>query len=173
MSEKGFIKLDRQLMEHALWQEKPFDRARAWVDLLMMANYKDHDVIRKGKLEHRKRGEVNTSIGYLAQRWGWSENKVRRYLRLLSGSGMCHTNGSADGSTIRIENYTKFQDGWRADGRPNERTDGRPNGRPDGRHDNKGKEKEKKGKENNVRSKRTKSSFLSDLEAIIEGSDDE
>lgn len=169
MSEKGYIKLDRQLMDHALWQEKPFDRARAWVDLLMLANYKDHDVIRKGKLEHRKRGEVNTSIGFLAQRWGWSENKVRRYLRLLSGSGMCHTNGSADGSTIRIENYTKFQDGWRADGRPNER----PNGRPDGRHDNKGKEKEIKEKNNMRQRRNSSSSFLADLEAIIDGGDDE
>ena len=94
MSEKGYIKLDRQLMDHALWQEKPFDRARAWVDLLMLANYKDHDVIYKGKLEHRKRGEVNTTIGYLALRWGWSENKVRRFIRHLNGSQMVHTNGS-------------------------------------------------------------------------------
>ena len=173
MSDKGYIKLDRQLMDHELWQEKPFDRARAWVDLLMMANYKDHDVIRKGKLEHRKRGEVNTSIGYLAQRWGWSENKVRRFLGILNECAMCRTNGRPNGSTLTIENYTKYQDGQRTNGRTNERPNERTDERTDGRHDKKGKEREKKGKENNVRSRRTKSSFLEDLEAIIEGGEDE
>ena len=143
MSEKGYIKLDRQLMDHALWQEKPFDRARAWVDLLMLANYKDHDVIYKGKLEHRKRGEVNTTIGYLALRWGWSENKVRRFIRQLNGSQMVHTNGSTHGSTLTIENYAKYQGDRRTDGSTNERTDGRANERTDGRHDKKGKERER------------------------------
>lgn len=172
MSEKGYIKLDRQLMDHALWQEKPFDRARAWVDLLMLANYKDHDVIYKGRLEHRKRGEVNTTIGYLALRWGWSENKVRRFIRHLNGSQMAHINGSTHGSTLTIENYAKYQGDRRTDGSTNERTDGRTNERTDGRHDKKGKERERKGK-NITHSRASKSSFLADLEAIIDGGDDE
>lgn len=172
MSEKGYIKLDRQLMDHALWQEKPFDRARAWVDLLMLANYKDHDVIYKGRLEHRKRGEVNTTIGYLALRWGWSENKVRRFIRHLNGSQMAHINGSTHGSTLTIENYAKYQGDRRTDGSTNERTDGRTNERTDGRHDKKGKERERKGK-NIAHSRASKSSFLADLEAIIDGGDDE
>lgn len=173
MSEKGYIKLDRQLMDHALWQEKPFDRARAWVDLLMLANYKDHDVIYKGKLEHRKRGEVNTTIGYLALRWGWSENKVRRFIRHLNGSQMVHTNGSTHGSTLTIENYAKYQGDRRTDGSTNGRTDGRTDERTDGRHDKKGKERERKGKNNMRQRRNSSSSFLADLEAIIDGGDDE
>ena len=140
----GYIKLDRKILENEMWKEKPFDHARAWVDLLLLANYKDLDVIHRGRLIHRKRGEVNTSIGWLAERWGWSANKVRRYIRTLNGMGMCTQNGTPDGTTLTIENYAFYQDGRRTNGTPNESTDGTPNESTDGTHDKKVKESKRK-----------------------------
>ena len=168
----GYIKLDRKILENEMWKEKPFDHARAWVDLLLLANYKDLDVIHRGRLIHRKRGEVNTSIGWLAERWGWSANKVRRYIRTLNGMGMCTQNGTPDGTTLTIENYAFYQDGRRTNGTPNESTDGTPNESTDGTHDKKVKESKRKVK-NNARARGRKLSFAEELDAIIEGSDEE
>lgn len=170
MSKKGYIKLDRRILDNMLWLEKPFDYAHAWTDLLLLANHKDLDVIRRGQLMHRKRGDVDTSIGFLANRWGWSENKVRRFIGILNDTGMCTSKGTPYGTTLTIENYTKYQGEAQADGRPNERPDGRaderPDERPDGRHDKNVKECIKNGKrmeKNNTRSRARKPSSFEEI----------
>lgn len=107
----GWIKLDREITEHWLWKEKePFDRRSAWIDLLLMANHKDFKTLYKGKLVERKRGEVNTSTRYLADRWRWSRGRVNRFLELLEADEMVTLNSTTDGTTITIENWGKWQD---------------------------------------------------------------
>lgn len=140
MASNGYIKIDRKILDSAIWQEKPFDRARAWIDLLLLASWKDHEEIYRGKAIFRKRGEVSCSIGWLAERWGWSANKVRRYIRTLNRLGMCTQNGTPNGTTLTIENYALYQDGRRTNGRGNGTTDGTPNESTDGTHHKKGKE---------------------------------
>ena len=167
MSDRGYIKLDRKLLENELWKEKPFDKARAWVDLLLLANYKDFEVIHNGQTVKRKRGEVNTSLPWLADRWGWSINKVRRFLGTTNEYGMSTTNGYANGTTITIENYAKYQDGRHANEYANEYANGYANGL----HDKNIKEKKEK-KEIYAAKRRRKSSFLEDLENLIEGEDE-
>lgn len=125
----GFIKLFRQITKHWLWFADPFDRAHAWIDLLLMANWETGMNCINGQTFEQQCGEVVTSISYLAKRWRWSENKVRRFLKALSADHMVHTVGRPYGTSITIENYTYFQGGRRADGRANERADGRADGR--------------------------------------------
>ena len=136
----GYIKLDRKILESEIWREKPFDRARAWVDLLLLANWKDQDEIYRGRLEHRKRGDVNCSIQWLADRWGWSRNKVYRYLALLTDTGMCTVDGTPNGTTLHIEKYAFYQDWQNTNGTTNETTNGTTDGTTDGTHKKKGKE---------------------------------
>lgn len=125
----GFIKLFRQITKHWLWFADPFDRAHAWIDLLLMANWETATNCINGQVFEQKCGEVVTSISFLAKRWRWSENKVRRFLKVLTAEGMVRTDGRPYGTSITIENYTHFQGGRRADGRADERTDGRADGR--------------------------------------------
>ena len=125
----GFIKLFRSITEHWLWFAEPFDKAHAWIDLILMANWEDSTWMYKGRVVHQRRGEIMTSIGALAKRWKWSENKVRRFLGELSAEGMVRTDGRADGTSLTIENYAFYQGGRRADGRADERPDGRADGR--------------------------------------------
>lgn len=129
MASKGYIKLHRQITDHWLWTGEPFDRAHAWIDLLLMANWKTSKRVIGGQVIEQQRGEVITSVGTLAKRWRWSENKVRRFLKALAAEGMAQADGRAYGTRITIENYAFFQDEQRADGRANERADGRADGR--------------------------------------------
>ncbi len=138
MARSGYIKLHRQISDHWLWNNgEPFDKRSAWIDLLMLANWEDATIVFNGQVTHVERGQLMTTIGFLAKRWKWSDNKVRRFMADLRAEGMVRTNGRpngrangrANGTLITIEKYAFFQGGRRTDGRANGRTDGRTDGR--------------------------------------------
>lgn len=106
----GWISVDRKITKNWLWEEKPFSYGQAWIDLLLMASWKDSKELYRGSLQERKRGQVHCSILFLADRWGWSRNKVRHYVRTLERDGMVTTESTTQGTTITIENYAKYQD---------------------------------------------------------------
>lgn len=114
---KGWVSLDRSLLDHWIWSVRtPYDERSAWVDLLLMANHKAFKATRRGKIVQRKRGEVNTSTVFLADRWHWSRGKVNRFLKMLESDGMISICGTTDGTTITVENYDKFQRSRTANG---------------------------------------------------------
>lgn len=133
MSKTGsYIKIDRGLKNNALWTEKPFSKGQAWVDLLILAQGIDRDVLVRGKVQKQKRGNVYTSIVFLANRWGWSRNKVYRFLEDLANAGMIviqgwtgngtpdgTRSGTQNGTVITIENWDVYQCGDTPDGTSN------------------------------------------------------
>lgn len=141
----GYIKLYRQIQDNFLWTDKPFARGQAWVDLLMMANYHDADLIVKGEPVHVPRGTVYRTQQQLADRWGWSVGKVRRFIKILENAKMCTANGTAGGIAITIENYSFYNDGRQADGIADGIAAVSPRYR-DGIHTNKNKKNKKKKK---------------------------
>ncbi len=106
----GFFKVDRQIFDHWLWEDKPFSKGQAWIDLIGMANYEDTKAPYKNKVIDCKRGNVYRSISYLARRWGWSRDKTRYYLSLLESDNMIRINATTNQTTITIVNYGKYQD---------------------------------------------------------------
>lgn len=106
---EGWIKLNRQLQEHWLWSYTPFSYGQAWIDLLMLANYEDKKIPYKNEIITCKRGDVNLSITYLADRWKWDRRTVRKFLRLLENDGMVSLVCTTHRTTITIEKYEDFQ----------------------------------------------------------------
>lgn len=107
----GWIKIYRDLFEHWLWKHnEPFDYRSAWIDLLLLATYADNKELYRGKLIMRKRGEISCSIQWLADRWRWDRRKVKRFLCVLQSDGMLSLNSTTQGTTLTIENYSKWQD---------------------------------------------------------------
>lgn len=107
---KGWIYLHRSLVDHWLWNDKPFSKGQAWVDLLLLANYEDVKIPYKGEVITCERGVVNRSITFLADRWGWDRKTVRTFLHLLESDGMVAINCTTHRTTIIIEKYGFFQD---------------------------------------------------------------
>lgn len=105
----GWVKLSREITNHWLWQEKPFDRKSAWVDLILMANHEDATIFFNGAPLLIRRGQLVTSIAKLSDRWGWSRNKTRAFLNQLKGEQMILTEGTAKGTTVTLVNYDNFQ----------------------------------------------------------------
>ena len=110
MGKKGWIALHRSIQDNALWNEKPFSKGQAWVDMILMANHAPNDILLGNEIITLKRGQFHTSELKLAERWGWSRNKVRSYLTLLESQKMSTAKGTTKGTTITIENYTLYQD---------------------------------------------------------------
>ena len=107
---KGWIKLDRQIQEHWLWNDERYDKAHAWIDLLLLANHKEKKLLYRGEIITCERGTVNRSIDSLAKRWGWNWRTVKSFLKALERDGMITGEYTTNRTTITIENYAKYQD---------------------------------------------------------------
>lgn len=107
--EKGWIKVHRSITECFIWTDKPFDKARAWIDLLLLVCHKDKKILIDGKPFIVSRGSYLLSRGKLAERWGWSLKKLDNYLRVLESEDMVTTFSTKKGIVITIVNYDKFQ----------------------------------------------------------------
>lgn len=110
MSGKGWISIHRKLQEHWLWQDKPFSKGQAWIDIILMVNHDDGKVIFRDSLYDVKRGQRITSELKLSDRWGWSRNKVRKFLNDLKSDGMITIEKDKRKTLITVENYNDYQD---------------------------------------------------------------
>ena len=79
----GWVKLYRSTTENWVWNDKPFSKGQAWIDLIIMANHKDNKFPLGDKVVTVERGSLITSEVKLMERWGWSKSKVRLFLNQL------------------------------------------------------------------------------------------
>ena len=107
---KGYIKLHRDITTNWLWEEKPFSYGQAWIDLLLLANWKDGKELYNHRLMDRKAGTVYVSKQWLADRWGWSRKKVDTFIGNLEMDNMVSTKSTTQGTTLTIENWAKWQE---------------------------------------------------------------
>lgn len=108
MADKGWIKLDRAITDH--WIFSDAEKFKAWIDILLMANHENSKVLLHEGVIVIKRGQFVTSIGKLAGRWGWSKDRVARFLALLESEHMVRKESNQFRTLLTVENYGKFQD---------------------------------------------------------------
>ena len=104
----GWISLDRNIRDHWIYSEQPFDRFKAWIDLILSANFRDKTIMVNGKPFLVRRGSFLTSVRKLSERWGWSKDKTSRFLATLREDGMIET-ATPNGTLITIVNYGFYQ----------------------------------------------------------------
>lgn len=109
---ESWIKVFRNIEKSWLWEERPFSRGQAWIDLLLLAKFRDGSFInRRGNLVDAKKGHVYRSISSLADRWGWSRKKVDHFFDQLEAENMIKVNKkrASEETSIFIVNYSKYQ----------------------------------------------------------------
>ncbi|MCD3204030.1 DnaA N-terminal domain-containing protein [Clostridium botulinum] len=107
MSE-GWIKIYRNIQEHWIWQNP--QKLKWWLDILLLANYKDNKFLLGNEVITIERGEHHTSELKLAERWGVSKTTVRKFLKLLEEENMIELKKSKKGTTFKVTNYNDYQD---------------------------------------------------------------
>lgn len=85
MSSRGWFPVRRSILDDPHWLERPFTKGQAKIDLAMLAEYEDTEIMAHGgKKILLHRGQLFTSIRWLAKRWGWHPTTVVRFLDLLA-----------------------------------------------------------------------------------------
>lgn len=107
---EGWLKLYRSIKGHWLWEDKPFSRGQAFIDLLLMVNHKDNKILFNGELIEVKRGSRITSLRQLSEGWGWSTSKTKKFLELLEKEKMITIKSDNKKTLVSIENYGLYQD---------------------------------------------------------------
>ena len=106
---KGYIKVFRRLHNHWLWEDKPFGKGQAWVDLMLLASYCTSQFRHGNQVKVVHRGTMLTSVQKLAARWGWSTKKVGNFLTLLEKERMVMKHSYKTHTTITLLNYDQWQ----------------------------------------------------------------
>ena len=107
---RGFIKIYRSIDENWVWQDKPFSKGQAFIDLILQANHKGEKFEYKGEVVEGERGKIYRSISYFAERWGWSRWRTTRFFSALESDGMLHIERTSNRTVLTLINYDDFQD---------------------------------------------------------------
>ncbi|MBQ2811000.1 MAG: hypothetical protein IJF12_02400 [Alphaproteobacteria bacterium] len=110
MTYQGWMPIYRRVQEHWLWQDKPFAKGQAWIDLLLLASHNENEFLFGNQVTKNEIGSFITSELKLADRWGWSKTKVRAFLSLLESEKMIVKKSDNKKTTINIVNYSIYAD---------------------------------------------------------------
>ena len=112
---RGFIAVQRSVWDHNMFPDETMSQREAWLWMLNEAVWKDCSVKTNNGPVHLSRGQLSFSIRFMAKKFHWSINKVRRFLaRLSDGLMIVSTSNTSVNSgqlVITICNYNKYQDG--------------------------------------------------------------
>lgn len=122
--DNGWIKLHRKIMENPYYFAEDFTKSQAWIDLLLLASFKDTHFYVRGVRVNQKRGQIGYSFSKLSERWGWSIGKVRRFIFELENDKQIVLQKSNVTTLISIQNYDKYQQDGIANKHANDTADG-------------------------------------------------
>ena len=105
MDNKGFIMLDRSILEDEMYFSEKFTRMQAYIDLCLLAAFKSRSFYIRGNKVELQPMQVAKSVRDLADRWQWSVNKVRGYLNELEKGDYIDTQKTSVNQIITIKKY--------------------------------------------------------------------
>lgn len=112
MSKDGnWVKVNRNLLEQPFWNEKPFSKGQAWIDILLNVHWKTgYDWVGSRKRRARP-GQRWVTVRTLAERWGWNKSAVERFLAQLAETDRVTLDGTAYGTLLTLKNWALYQHG--------------------------------------------------------------
>ena len=106
---QGWVSLHRQIRDHWLWQDKPFTKGQAWVDMILRANHLEAKIAVDNDIVEIPEGAFFSSETSLANDWGWSRKKVHGFIDVLTKDGMLGIKKHRKGAVFFLINYANFR----------------------------------------------------------------
>ena len=115
----GWIKIYQTIREHWIWNDPR--KLKWWIDLLMLAEWRDSKRLVGSDLVTIKRGQLIASVHYLQERWLYrdddgvkrkpSEHTILKFLSLLEADRMISRakHPATRATMISIVNYDDYQ----------------------------------------------------------------
>jgi hypothetical protein len=111
----GFFAIDRGVWEHPMFAREKFSEREAWIWLISSAAWEPVRVrVGRAWLE-LARGQCAFALRFLAEKWKWSEPRVRRFLKRLTDDAAALVSATRDATLITICNYDDYQSSRRTD----------------------------------------------------------
>lgn len=107
MANKGWIKIERDIVDHWVFQDAEY--FRAWMLILLMANHETAKILINKVPTVIPRGAFHSSIAIMSAKLGWTKKRTIRYLKMLEMDEMLTTKRSACGTTFFVVNWPKYQ----------------------------------------------------------------
>lgn len=107
---KGYIYLMRSLQDHWIWEDKPVAKGQAWVDMLLWASHRDREAPAIEGFVQIKKGEFIRTQRQMGEKWGWSKNKVKRFLEVLQKADMIRLKSGTKTTHVYICQYETYRD---------------------------------------------------------------
>lgn len=104
---KGYINLYRSIQSHWTWRDPR--KLKAWLYLLLNAEWEPRDKPWDNEIIHLERGQVLTSIRELMAKWGTCTETTLEYLRLFSDMGMIVRSPIKKFTLLTIVNFDEYQ----------------------------------------------------------------
>lgn len=109
----GWISLHRKLVGSKLWLKQKFTKGQAWVDLLMLASFKETEIMIGYKTIKLSPGQIFTSQKKLSKRWKWGIASVHRFLIWMTSEKVlewkAETINGGGYTVITILNWSEYQ----------------------------------------------------------------
>ena len=106
--QQGWIKIFRSITDDEDYFAERFTREMAWIDLLLLANFKDSTIIKRGVKIQLHRGQIFKSIRFLSDRWQWNERTTMKFLDSLELEGKIQRKITNVNTLITITNYSNY-----------------------------------------------------------------
>lgn len=117
MSDQGFITIHRAVWDHPSFAPEPFTEREAWFWMLSAAAW-EAKTVRVGRaIIDLKRGQLAFSIRFLAEKFQWSESRVRRRINRMTSDALVYVETTREATLLTICNYDKYQLQRRTDDR--------------------------------------------------------
>lgn len=119
----GWVKIHRKMIDNPGYLSEPFCRNMAWVDLILLANYKEGFYRVRNIRVNVARGQVGYAVETLATRWKWSRGKVERFIKELEEDNQIVRQKNNVTTLFTIVNYELYN----GDGKANDNADDNTN----------------------------------------------
>jgi hypothetical protein len=99
----------RSILDHWLWKDKPFSKGQAWIDMILLAHHNPSKRMISGQMVPMTEGQLAWPKYKLADRWGWSRDKVERFVSCLEADEMLRQETSQLTTVITLLNYARLR----------------------------------------------------------------
>jgi hypothetical protein len=114
-SKRGFFTIDRGVWDHPSFAREKFSEREAWFWLVSSAAW-EATRARIGKAWFDlERGQCVFALRFLAQKWMWSEARVRRFLKRRTDDAAVLVSATRGATLITLCNYDNYQASRRTD----------------------------------------------------------
>lgn len=107
----SWYRMERGWKDHAFFSKEPYSERDAWQWMIEEAHWKPGVVSVLGKPISLKRGQFTASVRFMAEKFQWSKDRVKRFLKRCVSWGMIECETATGQSLVTICNYEKYQDG--------------------------------------------------------------